>query len=1036
MSFDIAGGLRNLKGGALDALRGPYASLTAANLAIPNVVVDSVNFREGKQVDIIVSAGVYRTYWWQGGYADENLVEMLIKGDKGDKGDAFTYDDFTPEEIEDLKQPAIDAAVIATEAANNAVIATDNAIEATADAITATNNAVEATQEATEAANLANTAADNTVQAISDTVAATDAANEATTNANEATENTNEAIEAANIATNNTIEAINDAIEATTNANTATGNANTAADAANAATAAIGAAQGWETVRAIESDGLDREVEKIVDYIGGTGVKPTANIGKYIGATGLVDTKAEAVSVKGSQGIPGITTTNMAEFSLLGRDVAGAGTPKSLTPHGLMLGNNQVITAGGDITPVTPSLRIINITNPKGGFLKHNADQVGAIKIELPSNATVMYTIKGFVFNYNNQNSIDFCITCYGSAMNNGYSAVILSQSSSSKIPVRFFTDGVKPYVAIGEVDTTWRLPNIVIYDVGLSHSGVNNTFVENFALKLSYITGFTGTQSAILTECRPQFNPSQVISEYSVGADTPFTNTDTLTQMLAKAQGQINNRLTPTTGSQTFASSSVYYMTSGYLIATSINSEVGDRLIFFEIQGHGNITSKPFTILLNCRNQGASVLEAYNAISIGLSNVQIKLFALNGLIHIWLPFSGDFWMLNVFCSQITQSSNTVSRATNTVTGITNSAMPTVGVTREVTVTPVAAILNDGSSSNLIKGDGTTQPLSTLPAFTATKLLTPRNINGVAFDGTGNITVADSTKVAKSGDTMAGDLLLSSATPPNNLSASPKQYVDNSVANAIAGLQFKVDVLAASTANVNIASAPSTLDGVTLASTNRILLKDQTNATENGIYVFNGAGNALTRSLDADSGVELANKTIPVNQGTENADAWYKIINDTITLGTTNIIFSKVGGDGNYTAGSQISIAGNTISVAQDSTHRFVTDEEKSYWDAKSTVIKGTTSASNTDMFTTRYKDVTVTGAATTDIVVVNNNTFKNGTAGLILVSGQVISTDTVRLYFSTVTVINAGDSDASLDVQSVVSNIANPQTINFAVIK
>lgn len=76
MSNDITGGLRNLKGGNIDELRGPYATVAAANLAIPNTIVDGVNYREGKFVDI-GSAANYVTYWWKGGYADADLTKYI-----------------------------------------------------------------------------------------------------------------------------------------------------------------------------------------------------------------------------------------------------------------------------------------------------------------------------------------------------------------------------------------------------------------------------------------------------------------------------------------------------------------------------------------------------------------------------------------------------------------------------------------------------------------------------------------------------------------------------------------------------------------------------------------------------------------------------------------------------------------------------------------------------------------------------------------------------------------------------------------------
>lgn len=162
------------------------------------------------------------------------------------------------------------------------------------------------------------------------------------------------------------------------------------------------------------------------------------------------------------------------------------------------------------------------------------------------------------------------------------------------------------------------------------------------------------------------------------------------------------------------------------------------------------------------------------------------------------------------------------------------------------------------------------------------------------------------------GDTMLGDLIAHSANPINALSLTPRVYVDN----AIAGLKFKTDVLAASIANVNVSSAPATLDNVTLTSGDRILLKNQTAGAENGIYIYNGTGSALTRSTDADTGSELANKTIPVTQGTVNQDTWWTVINDTITIGTTVILFTQTGGAGTYTNGAGLNLIGNVFSVA------------------------------------------------------------------------------------------------------------------------
>lgn len=134
--------------------------------------------------------------------------------------------------------------------------------------------------------------------------------------------------------------------------------------------------------------------------------------------------------------------------------------------------------------------------------------------------------------------------------------------------------------------------------------------------------------------------------------------------------------------------------------------------------------------------------------------------------------------------------------------------------------------------------------------------------------------------------------------------------------NAINGIDWKESARVATTANINLASAPSTIDGVTLVSGDRVLVKDQTTLAENGIYVFNGAGSAMSRSFDADEDSEVtAMMTVGVSEGTANADRVYTVTsNDPLTVGTSDIEFdilpvnTFVGGDG-------IDITGSTISA-------------------------------------------------------------------------------------------------------------------------
>jgi len=117
-----------------------------------------------------------------------------------------------------------------------------------------------------------------------------------------------------------------------------------------------------------------------------------------------------------------------------------------------------------------------------------------------------------------------------------------------------------------------------------------------------------------------------------------------------------------------------------------------------------------------------------------------------------------------------------------------------------------------------------------------------------------------------------------------------KAYVDS----LTAGLKWKQTVKAATTTNGTLATDyenGDTIDGVTLATGDRILLKNQTTGSENGIYTVNASG-APTRATDADSGTELVSAAVFVEQGTVNADKAFVCTNNSITIGSTSITFT------------------------------------------------------------------------------------------------------------------------------------------------
>lgn len=121
--------------------------------------------------------------------------------------------------------------------------------------------------------------------------------------------------------------------------------------------------------------------------------------------------------------------------------------------------------------------------------------------------------------------------------------------------------------------------------------------------------------------------------------------------------------------------------------------------------------------------------------------------------------------------------------------------------------------------------------------------------------------------------------------------ASDEPVILSQLNNAINGLDWKDNVRAASTGNINLASPGTTLDTVTLANGDRILLKDQTTATQNGIYVWTGAAVALTRTTDAATFNDLESAVVIVDAepGASNAGTRWRMTAVNGVIGTNDV---------------------------------------------------------------------------------------------------------------------------------------------------
>lgn len=216
------------------------------------------------------------------------------------------------------------------------------------------------------------------------------------------------------------------------------------------------------------------------------------------------------------------------------------------------------------------------------------------------------------------------------------------------------------------------------------------------------------------------------------------------------------------------------------------------------------------------------------------------------------------------------------------------------------------------------------------------------------------------------------------AAPTSNTDAATKAYVD-SVAQ---GLTTKTAVRVATTANITL-SGTQTIDGVSLSVGDRVLVKDQTTTTENGVYDVSAG--AWTRSSDSDTGPELINAFYFVQEGfTLQATGWVQSTPGPITIGSTSIDFSQFSGAADYTAGAGLTKTGLTFDVGTASSSRIVVNADNIDL-ATTGVSAGTFTKVTLDIY---GRATAATQATTTDIAEGTNLYFQDSRARAAITGG------------------------------------------------
>ena len=201
------------------------------------------------------------------------------------------------------------------------------------------------------------------------------------------------------------------------------------------------------------------------------------------------------------------------------------------------------------------------------------------------------------------------------------------------------------------------------------------------------------------------------------------------------------------------------------------------------------------------------------------------------------------------------------------------------------------------------------------------------------FDGSQAVTIAIDSTVAttSSSQTLTNKTLGSSTalsadlgaatykitnlgTPTSSTDAATKQYVDD----VAQGLHIHASCVAATTGNINLSTdleASDVIDGVTLSAGNRVLVKNQSTTSENGIYTAVTSG-AAVRATDFNEASEIqGGDFVFITGGTVNDNTGYVQVNTVNTVGTDPIVFVQFSGAGTYLSGNGLTLTGNIFSI-------------------------------------------------------------------------------------------------------------------------
>jgi hypothetical protein len=314
-----------------------------------------------------------------------------------------------------------------------------------------------------------------------------------------------------------------------------------------------------------------------------------------------------------------------------------------------------------------------------------------------------------------------------------------------------------------------------------------------------------------------------------------------------------------------------------------------------------------------------------------------------------------------VVLADATQTLSNKTLTTPVISSITNGAatltLPTsTGTVALTTDIPAGVVTTSDSgtvtSTMILNGTITNDDINASAAIALSKLATDplarANHTGSQtastisdFDTQVRTSRLDQMAVPTASVSLNAQKITGLATPTDATDATTKAYVDA----VTEGLHIHAAAVAATTANVTLASAlenGDTLDGITLATNDRILVKNQTTQSENGIYIVQASGQP-TRATDFDTATEVdSGDFIFVSGGTVNGNTGWVQTSKPATIGTDPITFSQFSGAGTYTAGTGLTLTGTVFSINTGTTVDLNTAQTLTNKTLSSAILSGT----------------------------------------------------------------------------------------------